>query len=419
LVKPVNPTHFIAAVTTRARRTRQQQGILMRLRSNIYEREREHVALNAHAIVSIADTRGVITYINDTFCQISGYRREELMGKNHRLLKSGIHPDSFYQEMWHTISSGRIWKGEVCNKCKDGSFYWVESTITPFMDAKGKPYQYVSIRTDITALKTQEQALLLAREAADSANEAKSRFLSNMSHELRTPLNAIIGFSQLLEFDDTLSIEQLDNVNEVLKAATHLLSLINDILDMAKIESGNIDLSIDAVFLPNLFQESFSLVSQLAKKQAICISCEGLTPSNCCQIKDVVCNCSNIGINFVMADYLRLKQVLLNLLSNAIKYNKPNGRVALAVDAAARPDYVRITVSDTGYGIAKEEQDQLFTQFNRLSAENSGIEGTGIGLAITKQLVELMDGRIGMTSSEGEGSQFWIELPLAKNIASH
>jgi PAS domain S-box-containing protein len=156
LVKPVLPEHLVAAVSARARRARQASAIRTRLETTLYEREREHVALNQHAIVSIADGRGDIIYVNDRFCEIAGYARHELLGVNHRLIKSGLHDAAFYGDMWRTIKQGEVWQGEICNRKKDGSLYWVSSTITPFLDVDGKPYQYVSIRTDITDVKSRE-----------------------------------------------------------------------------------------------------------------------------------------------------------------------------------------------------------------------------------------------------------------------
>ncbi|GAA0792652.1 PAS domain-containing protein [Marinobacterium sediminicola] len=207
-----------------------------------YEWERQYAALNHHAIVSITDAQGRITYVNDLFCEISGYNREELLGKTHSLVKSDVHDPAFYQDMWRTITSGQLWKGEVCNRRKDGSFYWVESTITPFMDDQGKPYQFVSIRTDITRMKEHERELIAARNEAERANRAKSQFLSSMSHELRTPMNAILGFGQLMEYDNDLPTEHKESVHEILKAGRHLLDLINEILDLAKVEAGHLTL---------------------------------------------------------------------------------------------------------------------------------------------------------------------------------
>ncbi len=903
LVKPVQPEHLVLAVTARARRARQNAAVQQRLQSVLYEREREHLALDQHAIVSIADTAGTITYVNDKFCEISGYTRDELMGQDHRIIKSGVHPPAFFEELWQTITAGRVWDGEVCNRRKDGGLYWVESTVTPFLDGEGVPYQYVSIRTDITRVKAAEramadgvdrlnatlestqdgilavgadgevlfmnrqfrdmwnmpfspearggtdgellahaqtqvvdpqafldrvqalyrsqedsddlielndgrvferhskplraegdgpgrvwsfhditerrraeqaaeaakerlrrgqmyanigtwewnivsgdlfwteriaplfgyptgeletsyanflaavhpddrqavidavnacverdvpyeiehrvvwpdgtvrwllergavqrdaagkalnmigvvqdiddrkrvelalaererelhetqslarlggwssdvssgkltwsdevyvifgrdpetyepdltlyyrdivhpddvekvrreeqaayshdrlhkidhrfirtngsvgwvhlegqvirdslgnmprltgtvqditdrkraemalaererqlleaqrlasignwtadmvsgellwsdeiyrifghapgsfapsveafhaavhpddralvhasekqaqetgrhdvvhriqrpdgsirhvhelaqmqfddagkplrltgtvqdvtervefeQALVAAREAADRANHAKSEFLSSMSHELRTPMNAILGFGQLMEYDDTLPAEHQDNVREILKAGQHLLQLINEVLDLAKVESGSIDLSLEPLGLSEVVQECLSLVGTLADRRDIRLSHHGVEGAA------------------VRADRTRLKQVLLNLLSNAIKYNREGGSVRLEVQPV-EADRLRILVRDTGLGIPADKRADLFQPFNRLGAEGSEIEGSGIGLTITRRIVEMMGGSVDVESTVGVGSTFWIELP--------
>lgn len=164
LRKPIDPAHLEAVVSLHARRHRQARDLAASEKAAQYEKERQQQALNAHAIVSATDTAGNILYVNDKFCEISGYRREELIGQNHRLLKSGEHPDAFYEDMWRSISSGKIWAGEVCNRHKDGTLYWVESSIVPFLDATGLPYQYISIRTDITGLMKTEQSLRESEE---------------------------------------------------------------------------------------------------------------------------------------------------------------------------------------------------------------------------------------------------------------
>jgi len=779
LVKPVQPDHLIEAVTSRARRARQNFSIRQRLETNLYEREREHLALNQHAIVSIADRAGSIIYVNEKFSEISGYAHDELIGQNHRLLKSAEHPPEFYADLWHTIAGGKVWQGEICNRRKDGSLYWVASTITPFLDADGKPYQYVSIRTDISKPKQNElrlhlqsrameasingisiadaratdmpliyvnpaferitgyaaaevlgkncrflqgddraqhdlqeirdafreqragtallrnfrksgelfwneltvapvrntegevthyigvsndisprklaeqeaeaskerlrrgqlyanigtwdwniqsgelfwteriaplfghhtgelettydnfvaaihpddrqavidavnacvehdtpyniehrvvwpdgtvrwlqerggvkrepagkavqmlgvvqdiddrkraelalaerelqlreaqklarignwsanittgelswsdeiyrifghepgsfapninafhaaihpddhelvaeserraqktgihdvvhrivrpdgvvrhvhelaqaendatgkllrmtgtvqditeqveveQALITARNEADRANMSKSEFLSSMSHELRTPMNAILGFGQLMDYDDSLPDEQKDNIKEILKAGYHLLDLINEVLDLSKVESGNIDLSLEPVEVCPIIEECLSLIKTLADKRDIKISRSGLKGTA------------------VRADRMRLRQVLLNLLSNAIKYNREGGSIMLEV-LTEGCDRLRINVSDTGFGIPAKRLSEVFLPFNRLDAENSNIEGTGIGLTITRRIVEMMGGSVDVTSEVGAGSTFWIELPLEFLAAS-
>jgi len=241
ITKPVSSRDLITAAKTRIGRARSISLLNQNLEKALRESEFRRITLDQHAIVSITDVTGIVTFVNDKFCSISGYSQQELLGKNHRILKSGHHPDSFFEEMWDTISQGKVWHGAICNRCKNGSEYWVDSTIVPFLDESGLPYQYVSARTNITKLKQIEADLLSAKEVAETANTAKSQFLSSMSHELRTPLNAIIGFSQLLEFSE-LDSEQSGNVKEILRAGDHLLTLINEVLDLSSVESGRIDI---------------------------------------------------------------------------------------------------------------------------------------------------------------------------------
>lgn len=658
-------------------------------------------ALDQHSIVGIADPDGRITYANDKFCEISQYSRDELLGQDHSMLNSGYHDPSFFREMWAAISSGKVWRGEVCNRDKSGALYWVDTTNVPFMDASGKPYQYVSIRTDITELKRAEQSLLKmnrllmalsaceelllrtesilellneichiivhvggyrlgwigyrnydegksiepvamdgfddgylqttcltwadsergrcpvgtairtgrpcvlgdvnepdflpwreealkrgyrsvaalplvikgetigslnvysaepddfqeeevtllqelagnlaygmtslrmgeekrraaeqlqqsedrlhkafnvspdsititslvdgrfvemndrfeqfsgfsrdellgkttvesglcvdparrdamiallneqgllheyemafrnrageirivlisaeninldgetcmlavlhditqrkqeelelirAKDEAEAANRAKSEFLSRMSHELRTPLNAILGFGQLLEsdFETPLTSSQQENVEHIIKAGWHLLELVNEVLDLARIESGKMQFNIVDVLLSDVAEECRDLISPLAAEREI-------------SIDDQISPCRT---HLVQADRTRLKQVLLNFLSNAVKYNRHGGHIVLACDPL--PGCVRISISDTGVGIPESEMDQLFVVFNRLDADKSEIQGTGIGLAVSKRLIELMGGEVGVSSVVGEGTTFWMDLP--------
>ena len=236
-------------------------------------------------------------------------------------------------------------------------------------------------------------ALVEAKETAERANRAKSDFLSSMSHELRTPMNAILGFGQLLEIDNALSDKQKESVQEILRAGDHLLELINEVLDLSKIESGQVELSLEAVELRELTKECLSLVTTLADKHDIHINHAGL---------------ENITVR---ADRTRLKQALLNLLSNAIKYNRKGGSVKLEVQPKDA-EWLRIRVTDTGPGIPSDRLAELFQPFNRLDAEDSKIEGTGIGLSITRRIVEMMGGTLAVESEVGVGSSFSIELPL-------
>jgi len=838
LVKPIKPHHLVSAITVRAKQARRINQLNLTLKNVLRENEFQLATMNHHDIVSTTDVAGIITSVNDKFCEISGYSREELLGCNHRMLKSGAHTDSFYINIWANISQGKVWHGTICNRNKNGQEYWVESTIVPFLDAKGKPYKYVSARTDVTELRRSEERLnrsqefanigtwdwniqtgelfwsdriwplfglhkaatettydnflnavhpedrpaiinavsncvensaeyniehrvvwqdgsvhwvqesgdvirddngkpmhmlgvvqdintrkrseldliererqlreaqtiahignwqanldsgelvwsdeiftifghkpgsfepsieafksaihpddlarvqmsekrseqsgthdvvhrivlpdnsirhvhelaqaeiddegkllkmsgtvqdvteqiilqenlarqkalidmlhrsttkfvekadfkqamngmlstllelteseygfigevlqdeagmpymkthaitniawdehsqelydrfeqndyefhkldnlfgrvmtskqvvlsndpmnderagglpeghptlnaflgvpvfygielvgiygianrprgydtelqdflipfditygamihskrmmdkekknrnelVVAKDEAENANRAKSQFLSSMSHELRTPMNAIMGFSQLLKMQaDQLNESQIENVDEIIKGGSHLLQLINEVLDLSKIEAGRIELSIEAVEIGNVIAESLHLIKPLADKRGITIS---MTRESECLSVDALLQQTDA----VRADSTRLKQVLLNLLSNAVKYNHLNG--AINIDyRQVENNQLRISVSDSGPGLTQEQQSHLFKAFNRLGAEQSEIEGTGIGLVITKNIVELMGGSINLESEPGKGCIFWIELP--------
>jgi len=495
------------------------------------ERDFQRFALDEHAIVSITDAQGNITYANDRFCDISGYCLDELIGQNHRLVNSGLHPPEFFADLWRTITSGKVWRGNVRNLRKDGGYYWVDATIVPSLNDQGKPFQYIAIRTDISRLKETERtleesesryrqvaevssdwvwemdenlrfthlsegyhrltgvdpayslgktrdqitpetemakphwqkhlrdlkekrefrnfqyvfidpdgkkrhfrisgspvldendnffgyrgtasdvsereevklALVRAKDEADKANQAKSEFLSSMSHELRTPMNAILGFTQLLDYNpkEPLSKDQKSNVEQILKGGKHLLDLINDVLDLSQVEAGKVELSLEDIPVGNAIGDCLNLVNEMAASRDIQIITLGAD-------KDMVS---------IWADYTRLKQVILNLMSNAIKYNRDGGTVTIGYEKTPE-GRGRISVADTGNGIPENRHGELFQAFSRLGAENSEIEGTGIGLVVCKDLIELMNGKIGFKSEEGKGSNFWLELPLVDGQAS-
>ncbi len=288
--------------------------------------------------------------------------------------------------------------------------HWFELSVSRKRSSTPEDDRFIVLSRDITDRKRDEQELarhrdelellvqershelVVARDAAEEASRAKSEFLSRMSHELRTPMNAILGFSQLLEIEGALLPRSQRFVQEIVRAGNHLLNLINDVLDLAQVESGRMTLSPEPLPLAELGQEVLTLMQPLAVQCGLT-----LTPG----VFD--------GL-VVRADRTRLKQVLVNLVSNAIKYNRAGGSVNL--DAAVRDEQtLRITVSDTGVGIAPERLSQAFEPFNRLGAEFGTIEGTGIGLSICRRLVELMGGRIGVASTPGKGSEFWVDLP--------
>jgi len=247
------------------------------------------------------------------------------------------------------------------------------------------------VRKQAELLESKNVALERAIREAERANRAKSEFLSRMSHELRTPLNAIMGFGQLLQLDD-LEPQQHESVGCILKGGKHLLGLIGEVLDLARIEAGHLDLSLEAVAVREVGQDVVELVTPLARQWKVLLDDQTVAASWA-----------------VLADRQRLKQVLLNLLSNAVKYTPEGGRVRLSAEEAPR-GRLRISVSDTGRGIPAELRERLFTPFDRLGAEQTTVEGTGLGLALSKRLVEAMRGNIGVASEVGRGSTFWVEL---------
>ena len=252
-------------------------------------------------------------------------------------------------------------------------------------------YRY---QQSLTTSMQLSQELIIAKDSAEVANEAKSSFLSSMSHELRTPLNAILGFSQLLKTDETISAENRDMINEIHQGGTHLLTLVNGLLDLAKIEANRIDLNNEVVYCPELIEECIELSRPLEQEYEVKLSNKISTEQSLA----------------VFTDRFRLKQILINLISNASKYNKPGGDVG--IEARLINDRtVRISVEDTGLGISTENQKKMFQNYERLGHENSVIEGTGLGLSIVKQLTELMGGELGFDSAIDKGSCFWIELP--------
>jgi signal transduction histidine kinase len=284
---------------------------------------------------------------------------------------------------------------ELTYICKDGSRFPAIVSITALRDDYGDIIGYLLIGTDNSVRKRVESELNAAMAAAEKANHAKTDFLSGMSHELRTPLNAVLGFAQLMESGSPAPTpSQKRNLDQILKAGWYLLELINEILDLALIESGKVTLSREPVSLPEVMLECRAMIEPQAHKRGIAMAFPSFDLPY-----------------YVKADLTRVKQVLINLLFNAIKYNKPGGAVSVEYTLSP-PDSIRISVRDTGAGISPEHLAQLFQPFNRLGKETSAEEGTGIGLVVTKRLIELMGGTIGVDSSVGTGSVFWIELSL-------
>jgi len=363
--------------------------------------------IQQHALVSITDRDGVILEINDTFCRISGYTREELVGQNYRVVSSGQHPPEFWNSMWTTISAGGTWQSEVCNRAKNGSFYWVDSVIAPFRGPDGRIERYVSIRTDVTAhIRAREEMAKLNRHLeqqtvlasdmaarAELANSAKSSFLANMSHEIRTPMNGVLGMTELM-LDMSLNAEQQDAARTIYRSAENLLPILNDILDFSKIEAGRLDLERISFDIRQLVAD----VSQLfhgglvgsAVTMRVAIDAE--TPAR------------------LLGDPGRIRQILTNLVGNAVKFTQ-QGDIRIGISPTS--EGVVLTIADSGIGIPADRQAALFEPFTQADASTSRrFGGTGLGLAICKRLAEAMGGAIHLESAPGVGTTFRVELRL-------
>jgi PAS domain S-box-containing protein len=276
-------------------------------------------------------------------------------------------------------------------KAKNQEGAWISSTSRPLKDETSAVWAGVVVIRDISERKRTEQAMRVAKDEAENANQAKSEFLSRMSHELRTPLNSIIGFAQILEMSEVSERTRV-RLGHILKGGRHLLSLIEEVLDISRIEARRLSLSVEPVLVGDIIEQSIELVRPIAAQAGIKLEV----------------GVSNASSQYVSADRQRSQQILLNLLSNAIKYNSASGLVTISCGAIG--DKVRIYVKDTGMGIAEDQQPKLFQPFERLGAVQTGIEGTGLGLALSKALAEAMGGTIGVRSAVGEGATFWLEL---------
>lgn len=471
----------------------------------------QRFAMDQHAIVSITDTQGVINYVNDKFCEISDYSRNQLLGKTHKIINSNYHSTEFFHELWETIRSGKVWHGEICNKTKSGKLYWVESTIVPFLEDSGRPYQYISIRTDITERKHMAEKILASEqqyrtlvesvrevifqmdhqgnlrflnpvweditrfsveetlgknfldvvhhddidqafaifkrlcdyeitsykgelrfynkkgkfcwleltiqsETDEASNELRftgtlnditerrriaqlqSEFVSVVSHELRTPITSIRGSLGLLDAGMAGHIDEapLKLIKIAHKNSLRLVTLVNDILDMEKLMAGKMSLNMSGINLINLIEHAIESNSAYAQTY---------------NTKFLLCARPDKAI--VVADPDRLIQVLNNLFSNAAKFSPPERAIEISI--SIEQTQAIVSVRDYGPGIPTEFRSRIFSAFAQADSSDTRKQGgTGLGLKISKTLIEKMGGSIGFESEEGIGTCFWFSLPLEK-----
>jgi len=367
--------------------------------------------------IEITDADARIEYVNDAFVKKTGYDRDEIIGRNPRILHSGKTPRATYDDLWATLGRGESWKGEFHNRRKDGSEYVEFAIITPLRDAAGVVTHYVAVKEDITEKKRLGQELdrhrhhleelvaqrttelNAAREQAEIANLAKSSFLANMSHEIRTPMNAIIGLTHVLRRNEATP-EQVARLDKIDEAGRHLLAIINDILDLSKIEAGRLRLEHVDFHLTSVVEHVVSIVAQAARDKGL----------------DLLIDYDSVPL-WLCGDPTRLRQALLNYASNAVKFT-PAGTIALRCRLVEDGDdevLLRFEVADTGIGIAADEQQRLFAAFEQADLSTTRKHGgTGLGLAITSHLALLMGGEAGVDSTPGVGSTFWLTVRLQR-----
>lgn len=397
-------------------------------------------ALDVSTIMAITDKQGTITYVNDAFCRISKYSRKELLGQNHRIIKSDHHPYEFFKNMWATIGSGQVWRGDIKNKAKDGSFYWVDTTIVPVLDSNNKPTQYIAIRHDITHQKESEEeirklnqeleqrviertdqlaqmnvalnqeieirkqtelALLKAKQDAEEANHLKTRIMAFVAHDFKNPLIGLQRALELVEKDagNVMDTSQHRMIKLSIESVEQLRGMVADILDKARMEEGQVIPTLEWIELHPFMSQLKPSFDSLSEKGKIEISID-----------------IHADLKSIEADPAHFRQILINLVSNAVKYNRPEGEVLLRFSPSEDRQWFILEVQDTGEGIPQEKMDRLFTEYYRTS-QNHEVEGTGLGLAFVKKLVELHGGTITVESEVDVGSTFRVVLPFLVQVS--
>jgi PAS domain S-box-containing protein len=382
--------------TARKQVEEEQKRLDQRLRDQQFY-TRSLIEANIDAIMT-TNPLGIITDVNKQMEALTDCTRDELIGAPFK--KYFTDPERAEAAIKLVLSEKKVTNYELTARARDNKETVVSYNATTFYDRDRRLQGVFAAARDVTERKRFERALQesnveleKAKSTAEKANLAKSDFLSSMSHELRSPLNAILGFAQLMETATPAPTPaQAGRIEQILKAGWHLLKLINEILDLAVIESGKVSLSLEPVALADVMSECRTMMEPEAEQRGIAMTFPAFEQPV-----------------FVWADRTRLKQIIINLLSNAIKYNRENGSVVVECQPAGS-ERTRISVKDSGEGLSLEKQAQLFQPFNRLGQESGGVAGTGIGLVVTKQLTELMDGMIGVESCPGSGSTFWTDL---------
>ena len=413
---------FISWIEIRHRKFYERTNKVIKEHSRVVEEansklEAMQEGIDSHLLFTITDTEGTIMYVNDKFCELSKYSREELMGQNHRIINSGFHPKDFFGDLYTTIEAGGKWRNDVKSKAKDGSYFWTDVVVFPIRNKAENITQYICLRVSINErkrieeerteygkeLEKEKEKAENATEVAEEALKSKQQFLANMSHEIRTPMNAIVGFAKVLLKTD-LSSKQTEYLSAIKTSGDSLILLINDILDLAKVDAGKMTFEQK----PFKLEPSLSGVLQMFK-----IKME--------EKKLAFVNIYDTNIpEVLLGDFARLQQIFMNLLSNALKFTSKGGITVTTqlIEENDKDALIQFSVTDTGIGIAEDKLKFIFENFQQASSSTARIfGGTGLGLAIVKQLVEKQGGTIHVKSKINEGATFSFTLRFAKTNA--
>jgi PAS domain S-box-containing protein len=367
------PYQYVAIRTDISDRKRAEDHLKETLKENLDIK----FALDQSSIVAFTDARGIITSANDKFCEISKYNREELIGKSHGILNSGYHSREFFQNLWKTILTGHVWKGEICNKAKDGSFYWVDTTIVPFIDEKGKPYQFLAIRNDITERKRTEEILHQQDKLA-----AVGQLAAGVAHEIRNPLTSMKGYTEFLQLDEK-DPERLEFLSIILDEIERVNMIVEDFMVLAKPKAVELE---EKNVIP-VIKNVVSLLEFEARKRHVRLHLE-------CEAEIIQIEC----------DENRLKQVFLNFIKNGIEA-MPNGG-DLYVRTFIKDNNVQISIQDTGVGIPEDKLKKLGEPFFTTKKN-----GNGLGLMVSFKIIESHNGKVFIESEQNKGTTFNIFLP--------